>query len=811
MRSCSPGQLYGAKMNTNSRQAKCVTPGSLSKAALACAAALCASAAAQSPPATDEAAVAKTAAAPDEAIQTVVISSHTTRSTVSLRGSEIQKLLPGTSPIKALQTLPGVSFQSADPWGNNEQNLSLYVHGFSNQQLGYTLDGVPLGDQQYGNYNGLSPQRAISSENVRSVILSSGAGSLATASTSNLGGTIETYSSDPEKQRGARFEQTLGSYSAARTFARFDSGNFGDGNSGYLSLMRLDARAWDFDGHQGGKQLNAKFVHDTTPSTITLYFNYNDKIEPNEDATVHVAGEASAPYTRAFTYPDLAAALRYLSPTGATPAADGNNYHNYYSDAQRTDYLAYARYDARLSDTSSWFAQTYYHDDDGVGVVAGPIGVAGLPALFGVYFPNQNLKQVFGNSGYATRATEYWIGRGGLIGGMHTEIGEHQIELGGWWEHNAMTAYRRWFALDVNAPTSPYDRPQNPLITQYGSDIRNNVVQLYLQDEWHVRPDVRLQAGFKSSLQFADGNFPVQPALGAISGGSTALPQGEIVTRKWFLPQFGALWDLPGQDQLFLNIQKNLRQFITYGAGAPSPWSLANQPAFDLFRNTAEPETSVTYELGARGRRKLDLGGLTAVDGQLSVYHVDFSNRLLQISATPAVNSIIGANPILANVGSVKTNGVDMAVTVYSGKRFSFYDALSYNRSAYGDDYSTGTTLVHTSGKIVPGVPVWMNKFVASGNAGNIEAQLTGDYVGKQYTTFTNDLSVAGHFLLGLNVSAKLPAPMAGVKSAKLTFSVTNVLQETGVLGLVIGASSGTYNSYPIPPRQFFLTLGATF
>ena len=83
--------------------------------------------------------------------------------------------------FKAIQTLPGVDFETADPWGNNEQNETLYVHGFSLQQLGFTFDGVPLGDQQYGNYNGLSPSRAVTSENVSKVLLESGAGDLATA------------------------------------------------------------------------------------------------------------------------------------------------------------------------------------------------------------------------------------------------------------------------------------------------------------------------------------------------------------------------------------------------------------------------------------------------------------------------------------------------------------------------------------------------------------------------------------------------------------------------------------------------------
>src|SRR5450830_263104 len=318
-------------------------------------------------------------------VATVEIVTRRTRSSVALKQDEIQKILPGINPLKALQTLPGVNFQTADPWGNNEQNLSLTVHGFSGQQLGYTMDGVPLGDQQYGNYNGLSPQRAVISENVRSVVLSSGAGDVGTASTSNLGGTIETYSSDPLATRGGTVQQTVGSYRTSRTYARYDTGVFGDGNSAYISVLHHEAHDWDFNGRQGGDQVNAKFVNRSDAGKLTLFFNYSDKTEPNEDSTVHVKGETSAPYTRPFLYPDFNSALNYLSPTGATPAADGNNYRNYYSDAQRTDYLAYAKFDANLGEGTTWANQVYYHKDDGAGVVAGPIGVAGLPGLFSVY------------------------------------------------------------------------------------------------------------------------------------------------------------------------------------------------------------------------------------------------------------------------------------------------------------------------------------------------------------------------------------------------------------------------------------------
>jgi hypothetical protein len=747
-------------------------------------------------------------------VQTVLVTAPTTRSTVSMRGADMQKILPGTSPLKALETLPGVSFQTADPWGNNEQNTSMFVHGFSGSQLGYTLDGVPLGDQNYGNYNGLSPQRAVISENVGSVTLSSGAGDLATPSTSNLGGTIDTFSANPLRQRRLNLEQTFGSYRASRTYVRGDTGEFGDGNSAYVSAMHLKARAWDFQGNQGGKQLNAKFVHRGEPGVLTLYFNYNDKIEPNEDSTVHVAGETSAPYTRPFTYPDFGYAVSYLSPTGATPAADGNNYRNYYSDAQRTDYLTYAKYEANLGENTKWTNQVYYHKDDGVGVVAGPIGVAGLPGLFSVYYPGQNLKQVFGNSGYATRTTEYKINRQGMLSTLQMELGDHRIQTGLWYEHNDADAYRRWYALDVNNPSTPYTRPgvlAKPLITQYGSHIFNQVVQFHVQDEWKMRPDVSLLAGFKSSLQFADGSFPVQQLPAAIGGGSTGLPVGKIDTKKWFLPQLGLRWDVSRSEQVFANVAQNMKQYMTYGAGGPSPWSLSSQVAFDYFKQTAKPETSVTYELGGRTTRKFDAGMLTGFDGQVSVYHVDFHDRQLSVSSNPIINSYVGGTTILSNVGDVKTNGVDLAGTFHFGRDFSFYDALSYNSSIYQDSYYNGTTLVPTADKQVPNSPQWMNKFIASANVGGAEAQLIGEYVGKRYATYTNDLSVPGYFLASFNVTGKVPVSSSLIKDLSWTVSITNLLDKKGVLQAVVGQASGSFATYPIPPRMGYVTLRANF
>lgn len=771
---------------------------------------------------------------PAAASEIIVTGAKATRSAAAITSYEMQKVLPGVSPLKAIQTLPGVMYVTADPWGNNEQNASLFIHGFSAGQLGYTLDGVPLGDQSYGNYNGLSPQRAIISENVGSVIVATGAAELGLASTSNLGGGVEMLSSDPRDQMGAQINQTVGSYGTSRTFARLDSGLFGDGNSLYVSGLRQRARAWDFNGRQGGWAANAKFVHDDSNGKLTAYFAYSDKTEPNEDSTTVYktpanAAQAYQPYTRPFLYPDFAAAVAYLDANGNVPAKEAINYHNYYSDAQRTDYLGYLKYQAHISDAVDWSTQAYYHHDDGVGVVAGPITVASLPTLFALYFPGQNLKIATGNSGYAIRTTEYRIDRGGVISTLNVTLGDHKIEAGAWYEHNSSAAYRRWYALDVTRPQdySPYIRPSNPLFTQYGSEIRNNVLQLHLQDDWQVTPKLLVQGGFKSSLQFANGYFTVQPIIGSLPGSSSALPSGEINTKRWFLPSLGAKWDVTDHEQVYVNIQKNLRQFMTYGGGGVSPWSVGSQTAFDNIKNNGRPESSWTYEIGLRSSH--DFGNGVSLNAQINYYHVDFRDRLIGITAAVggiAGGSISGGTPALFNVGDVKTNGVDAAVTLRLGQHFSLYNALSYNRSIYDSDYSTitgaatGTRIggfatvngvVPTGGKRIPVSPSWLNKTVATVTIGAFEAQMIGDYVGRRYATFTNDAFVDPTFQASLRLAYQLPAEMFHLHKAELSVNVTNLFQERGVSTVNAGSNTNTYNVYPIAPRQWFGTLSVQF
>ncbi|KLD79781.1 TonB-dependent receptor, partial [Xanthomonas hyacinthi DSM 19077] len=110
-----------------------------------------------------------------------VIAPGETRQIQSIGVEEITKQqTPGTSALKALDKLPGVQFQSADPWGAYEWSTQITLHGFDQSRLGFTLDGIPLGTMGYGVTDGLQVTRAITTENLATVELAQGAGALGT-------------------------------------------------------------------------------------------------------------------------------------------------------------------------------------------------------------------------------------------------------------------------------------------------------------------------------------------------------------------------------------------------------------------------------------------------------------------------------------------------------------------------------------------------------------------------------------------------------------------------------------------------------
>ena len=76
----------------------------------------------------------------------VVIGQGESRQTQTLSNDDLSLKVSGTSPIKLIASLPGVNYTAADPFGAYEWATDINIRGFQKNQLGYTLDGIPLGE-----------------------------------------------------------------------------------------------------------------------------------------------------------------------------------------------------------------------------------------------------------------------------------------------------------------------------------------------------------------------------------------------------------------------------------------------------------------------------------------------------------------------------------------------------------------------------------------------------------------------------------------------------------------------------------------
>ena len=100
--------------------------------------------------------------------------------------------------------------------------------------------------------------------------MAQGSGALGTASSSNLGGTIQFTTRRPTEDFGVDVAGTFGSEDTMRGFVRLDSGAFGPAGTRFsLSYADHQAEKWKGVGEQNQEQINASFVQPIGAGELT--------------------------------------------------------------------------------------------------------------------------------------------------------------------------------------------------------------------------------------------------------------------------------------------------------------------------------------------------------------------------------------------------------------------------------------------------------------------------------------------------------------------------------------------------------------
>lgn len=733
-------------------------------------------------------------AAESEVEAVIIYGQGQSRQVQTVDEAQMAQAVAGVSPLKVVDLLPGVTFQSADPFGAYEWSTRITIRGFNQNQLGFTLDGVPLGDMSYGNHNGLHISRAIASEDLGRVELSQGAGSLAVASSSNLGGTLQFSSRDPSDVFAAQLNGTVGSDQMRRVFARLESGELsalGD-LRGYVSIADQQTDKWKGGGEQKQRQYDVKLVLPIAEdAAITGFYSHSERREQDyQDLSLEMIDRLGRDWDNTQPNWDLAvAAARAYNTGGALPAPFATVDDAYYAGAGvRDDDLFRLSLDTPLGEGLRLSMNTYRHTNEGQGLWYTP------------YVPSPGFGTVGSNAApLSIRTTEYDIDRKGLFANLTWEAGAHTVSAGLWFENNAFNQARRFYAETAAAPSrDPLDFQSNPFFTQWEYAFDTTTTQAYLQDVWAVTDRLKINFGFKA-LQVES-----QVSTVYVADPARAL-SGEIKSKDTFLPQVGLVYEPMDGLELFGGYTENMSAFVA--AATAGPFASQTQSVVDYVSGSLEPETSKTFELGLRyhnGR----------FQGVAALYHVTFDNRLLNASTAAP---ILGLPAVLSNVGSVETKGIELGGQFEITDNLSLYASYTYNDSQYQDDVlsSTGVVEMATAGKTVVNSPKNLFKAELSYEQGGFFSALSLSYTGERFYSYENVGQVDATTVADLTVGYRFEG--GWMDGLEVQGNVTNLFDEDyistiGSGGFVARDPAGTAQTLlTAPPRQVFLTVKKAF
>lgn len=700
----------------------------------------------------------------------VVFGRGETRQVQEVTSKELLILAPGTSPLKAIEKLPSVNFQSADPFGTYEWSSRVSIRGFNQNQLGYTLDGIPLGDSSYGNNNGLHIGRAIISENIGVTRVSQGSGSIGTQATNNLGGTLEFFSADVTDGFGVDANLTYGSSNTMRAFGRVNFGEAG-GVRGFLSGVYHNADKWKGGGEQRSMHVNAKAIIPVGDAEFDAYFSYSDRAEQDyQDLSLEMINRLG--YDHDNYFPDYAKAIAAARGVFVAPI---NNLDDSYYDASglRKDTLAAYGLTAPLDDGVTFKIRAYYHDNTGQGTWGTP------------YVPSPNGVPM------SVRTTEYDIQRGGVFSSLNAAVGDHEITIGGWYEHNDFTQARRFYAYESNTnPGRDHTKfMRNSFFTQWLFDFNTDTLQYYVQDKISLG-NLTVNLGWKGFQVNNESDPRVQGSLAS----------GKIKSQDWFQPHVGAAFKISDKAEVFGGFTQVTRAFVSSATSGPFSTTQAGFNA--LISRGLKPESSDTFELGARYNDSV-------FNGVIGVYYVNFRNRLLGVQTGAG---IVGNPAILQNVGSVRSIGFEAAGDVRLGGGLTLFASYSYTGATYEDNVITPTATIATKGKDVVDTPKHLLRGEVAYDSDTFFGRLGANYMSKRYFNYLNDRSVPARVLIDATLGYRFDAGMR--VPLELQLNAVNLLDKKYVATIGsngFGNSGDNQTLLAGAPQQFFVTLKAGF
>lgn len=706
--------------------------------------------------------------------------------TLSISHQALLSAPAGTSGLKMLEALPGFNVQVNDALGLYEFGNSVFVRAFNLQQIGFSIDGVPLG--RTDQFGGSPIYRYVDNENTERVTASTGAGDVSQSGYASLGPYVDYQTSNPTVEPGVSLSYTLGSDSLRRSFVKLQSGEY-QGLSAYFSRSKIDGDLWRGPGTIDREHLEAKVRYRFGDRDEVWLRAVHNSFYDYDSPYVSIAqydGSANDAFGRSGRYFAYLDSLPDLPESVPGVRYSNTGYNQFYKQAvnQRRDTLYSLGGQFEIRPDLLNYTTLYYEAKKGFGV--SPEAYATSLALHNA---EGNVDGLFAPKGVQYGLSSLSGHRFGGRTGLQWEVGQHQIDTGLWAETDVFNRQQGRYNLTDGSPAG---EPlfNEPVHLQGDFSSTRNSLQYHLKDTWTLLDDrLRLQFGFKSlNLKYRIEGYR--------NAGDYINNRQPRLATQWndaFLPQAGLVYNLTDDTQVFASYSENMA--LPRGAD-------------DIFRAASpsapppEAERAKNYEVGYRINRP-------TFNAAWALYRTDFDNRLQAFaSAVPGSSQV---ETYYQNVGKVQAYGTELSgqwKPPILADKVVLNGNLTYNKSTFQND-AAGLSIRDND---VPDSPRWLAQAgVTYELAPWALLNFSARHIGERYSNFTNSESVPGYTLYNAYLDLGGERVHYGpLKNVKLRFNVDNLFDKD-YLGYILTSTSGPAVFRPGSPRTFQSTLSMEF
>ena len=725
----------------------------------------------------------------------IAIGTDEATNTIAVTREELLSAPSGISGLKMLESLPGFNVQTDGALGLYEFGNSVQVRAFQLSQMGFVLDGIPMGRSDA--FGGSPIFRYVDNENLGSVVASPGAGDVSAPSYSSLGPIASYNTVRPSEEMGGMVAVTVGDFDLQRTFVKLETGDI-DGFRAYVSRSKTDSDLWRGPGTIDREHIEAKALYEFGDSYIQAtmvsndFFDYDSPSAPASTfaSNYYYGYQASIPEGCVSADPGV-----YdfngdgtIDDSDFTPVFTGSNCTSYYEDRIniRDDKLYSLGFGTYLSEDIQLTATAYFEDKDGYGV--SPDSYTNSLVIY-------EDQAAAGLDVVHPRGVQYGLStvggeREGLVAGVSWFMGDHKVEFGGWVEQD--TYNRTQARLNKTGGSADGDVIWDEVV-YYRRDYTavRDTTQLYLKDTISLLDDdLVLEVGMKSlSIDYSlDGYRDYNDY--EIDGEEGYGPQHvEADYTNNFLPMVGAVYRLNDTDQLFASIAQN------YALPAGTDDIFDN--AIGFAAEAPKGEESDNIEFGYRTNSE-------NYNGAVAVFYTRFDNRLI---ASSVLNPATGQpETFYVNAGASKAYGIEFS-GVFQPEMFDrelYFNAnVSYKKATLVDGFGS-----NPAGSQLPDSPEWL----ATGGVTYeptewLVANFSAKYTDTRYTDFNETYELKSYLVAQAYVDIGGPNSFGMPENMRLRFNVDNVFDKQVMSFGFTGSSFGR----PLSPRTFQATLTVDF